>query len=312
MIKTLTYSNKTIFVMIPAYRDPILRETLDSVFNNAKYPDRVFVAIAAQYDEDIVMPSLEGIPDKNIRLLRIHPENRPGVYRLRHILNKLYAGEDYYMSIDSHTFMSNNWDEELISTLESFKDQKIVLQAYEPDYEEGSNRYLHTQMSVSVDNEAGIPRLVMRNWYFKNLPANGEMPISNYVQAGMIFSRGLLAQEVRWGELWQNDQEEPFLSFELFMLGWTSRLMVKERIISHKPDRYYQVVYNAIPKNHNRNFADSWNVQKDNLNEVCPKIFQAMIHNSGPFRIANAVRSPKDWWYSIGLGKQYEHYKDYI
>jgi Glycosyltransferase (GlcNAc). len=64
MIKTLNYSDKTIFIMIPAYRDPTLRETLDSIFDNATYPERVFVAIAAQYDEDVVMPSLDGIPKK--------------------------------------------------------------------------------------------------------------------------------------------------------------------------------------------------------------------------------------------------------
>jgi hypothetical protein len=298
--------------MIPAYRDPMLRETLDSIFDNASYPNRVFVAIAAQYDEDVPMPNLEGLPNKNIRLLSIHPENRPGVYRLRHILNKLYAGEDYYMSVDSHTFFEKDWDEGLIKKLESFEDKKTVLQAYEPGYEDGSNRYLHYQMSVNLDNKVKMPRVVMRNWSYKNLLENDELPIPCYVQAGLIFTRGTFSKEIRWGELWQDDQEEPFLSFEMFVLGWTPRLMVKQKFFSHEPEKYYKAVYASNPSTDVRNFQDNWTMQKDNLYDVCPKILKAMIHNSGPFKVANAIRSPKEWWQSIGLEKEYNKYKDYF
>lgn len=312
MIKPLHYSTKTIFVMIPAYRDPVLKETLNSIFDNALYPERVFVAVAAQYDQQIPMPNLDGIPNKNIRLLMIHPNNRPGVYRVRHILNKLYANEDYYMSIDSHTFLSNGWDEKLILRLESFSDKKTILQAYEPDYSQDDTKYLHYQMSVSSDNDVGLPRVVVRDFLERDIPKDGELPIANHVQAGMIFTRGLFAKEIRWGELWQDDQEEPFLSFESFMKGWTSRIMIKEKIISHEPERYYDAVYNAIPRSHNRDFNDNWKLQKDDLSEVCPQIFKAMINNTGPFRVLDPVRSPQDWWKSIGLEKEYEKYKDYF
>ena len=298
--------------MIPAYKDPTLKETLDSMFQNAAYPNRIFTAIAAQYDDEIPMPDLSKIPSKNIRMLSIHPENRPGVYKLRSILNKLYAGEDYYLSIDSHTIFMENWDEGLIKALESFEDRKTVLQTYEPDYEEGSEKYIHYEMSVSLDNEVKIPKLVMKGAAHKDLLKSDEMPISNYVQAGMIFTRGNFAREIRWGELWQDYQEEPFLSFEMFMLGWTPRLMVKQKFFSHEPERYYKAVYNAIPNSHVRDLNDSWAAQKDDLSEVCTKIFEAMISNSGPFKVLNAVRSPKEWWYSIGLGHEYEKYKDYF
>lgn len=305
------HQDKTIFVMIPAYRDPVLRETLDSMFENASNPDRVFAAIAAQYDEEIPMPSLDGIPDKNIRLLAIHPENRPGVYQLRSILNSLYANEDYYLSVDSHTVFSAGWDEGLIAKLESFEDRKTVLQSYELEYEEGSSKYTHYQMSVSLDNEVGFPRVVMRDVFERDLPAE-DLPIANYVMAGAIFTRGSFAKEIRWGSLWQNDQEEPFLSFEMFMLGWTSRLMVKEKFFQHNPEKYYEAVYNSLPDSHNRDLKDNWKVQKDDLSDVCPKIFEAMMCNSGPFKVLGAVRSPKDWWYSVGLGEDYETYKDYF
>jgi hypothetical protein len=300
--------------MIPAYRDPILEETLDSMFKNASNPNRVFVAVGAQYDEKIPMPDLTGIPDRNLRLLTIHPENRPGVYRLRSILNKLYANEDYYMSIDSHTWFASGWDEELISLIESFEDEKTILQAYEPGdvlhVQGGDLKYIHYQMSVSLENEVGVPRVVMRDWCYKTLPSNEELPVSNYVQASAIFARGTFAEEIRWGELWQDDQEEAFLSFEMYMLGWTSRLMIKQKFFSHEPEKYYKAVYNNRPSSHVRDLSDNWTAQKDDLSEICPKIFKAMINNSGPFKILNPTRTPRDWWYSIGLEKEYEKYKD--
>lgn len=298
--------------MIPAYRDPVLRETLDSLFENASNPSRVFVAVGTQYDDKIPMPDLGGIPEKNLRLLSIHPDNRPGVYRLRSILNSLYANEDYYLSVDSHTIFFEGWDEGLIKTLESFEDKKTILQSYELEYVEGSNKYMHYQMSVNLDNEAGFPRVVMRDAVERDLPEGGELPVSNYVMAGTIFARGNFAKEIRWGSLWQNDQEEPFLSYETFMLGWTSRLMVKEKFFQHNPEKYYEAVYNTLPSSHIRDLKDSWRVQKDNLSDVCPKIFEAMLSNSGPFRVLNAVRSPRDWWYSVGLGEDYERYMGYF
>jgi hypothetical protein len=292
----------TIFVMIPAYRDPVLLDTLKQIFNNADYPERIYVAVGAQYDDEIPMPDLSEFNSKQLRILSIHPENRPGVYRLRHLLNKLYANEDYYLSIDSHTDLEESWDTNLIRILESQKEYKSIIVAEETheNLEEG----YYEKLRMGIDDSNEFPRIVMKEWY----PAKydkGSLPEVSYLQAGMFFTRGQFAREIRWGQYWQNDQEEPFLSYETFMLGWTKRLMVGYKIIIHSPKKYYDAVYLTAPASHERHFVDTWDYQMDYLPYVSPRIFQAYLYNTGPFKIVNAIKKPEEWWEHAGLIQQY-------
>ena len=307
----------SIFVIMPAYKDPVLIETLREIFLKADGPDRVFVAVGAQYDDEIQMPDLSEFNQKNLRVLSLHSENRPGVYRLRHLLNKLYANEDYYMSIDSHTELEESWDTKLIEILENQPEYKCIISASERY--SGEDSYTHLQMSVVPDILEGsskpIPRLVMRDAQDRSLrdSAKGSVadyryPEIDYLQAGLFFTRGQFAREIRWGQYWQSEQEEPFLSYETFMLGWTKRLMSQESIISHVPEKYYEAVYLELPDSQYRSFKDSWLSQQDYLPHISPKIWDVYMNNTGPFKVNGAVRTPEQWWYSIGLFEEYRKY----
>jgi|SaaInl59LU_5_DNA_1037362.scaffolds.fasta_scaffold01704_4 hypothetical protein len=300
----------TIFVMMPAYRDPVLLDTLREIFQKADNPDCVFVAIGAQYDEDIPMPDLSEFNPKNLRVLSIHPDGRPGVYRLRHLLNKLYANEDYYLSIDSHTELEQSWDTKLIAILEAQPEYKCILTSSErPPSKEA---YTDLRMSVSYEKLGDHPeectRIVMRDFDEKPLyTENGyqKYPEVSYLQAGLFFTRGQFAREIRWGQFWQNEQEEPFLSYETFMLGWTKRLLTSEQIIKHVPEKYYEAVYKEIPETPHRKFNDMWKSQSDYLPYVTPRVWNVYMYNTGPFKIEKAVKTPAEWWASIGLWGEY-------
>jgi hypothetical protein len=297
--------NAKIFVMIPAYRDPSLIDTLRSLFNDAKNSKRVFVAIGAQYDEAIPMPDLSEFPAENIRLVTIHPENRPGVFRLRHILNKLYANEEYYLSIDSHTRVIKDWDEILINMLEDQPNFKTIIADSEGTGHENEYSLLHMRVQ---EIELYGPRLVMQQSETLMPTINGKFEKIVYLQAGMFFTRGQFAREIRWGQFWHNDQEEPFLSYEAFMMGWNTVAIHGKRVIHHEPTRYYDAVYESEPNSENRHFRDKYNEQRDSLQDICPRIWQALLYNTGPYAIAYPVREAKEWWLDIGLAHVYEKY----
>lgn len=299
---------ETIFVMIPAYRDPDLRLTLDSIFKNAINPHRVFVAIGAQYDDEITMPSLEGLPMDQIRLLQIHPHNRPGTYRLRHILNKLYAGEDYYLSIDSHTIMGENWDDKLISLVESQPEYKCVIQQSTEITGPDSREYTYLQMVPTLftdpygtEREEVGYQLLLSEFVAKQ-KKDIFLPKTHYMYAGLFFTRGQFATEIRWGQYWQMDQEESFLSYETFMTGWTVRMLNTETIIDHDPHNYYKHVYKfdevgvRLPA-----LNDEWVPKNDWLPYVTPRIWRVFLYNTGPWKITNAIREPAEFWREINL-----------
>lgn len=296
---------KTIFAMIPAYRDPVLLDTLETMYSNADNPDRIFSAIGAQYDDHMAMPDISKFNPKNIRKLEIHPDGRPSVYRLRHILNQLWFGEDYYLSIDSHTIFKQGWDSELIDMLESFTDPKTIIAGYEEDpLTEGSKFWLRPQMSLSQEDLDDGPWLRMLG--ATEEPWNGErfMP-GKYLQAGMFFTRGEFSKDIRWGKLWQAEQEEPFLTFESFMKGYNLQIHLHEHPFTHEPKRYYDAVYNSKPNSPKRDFVDSWSFMKDDRRIVRSHIMQAYLYNKGPFKIENAHRTPKDFWKEHGLIDSY-------
>ena len=49
----------TIFVQIASYRDPDIKNTIQSMLDNAKYPDNLVVGICRQYHPDDTFEDVE-------------------------------------------------------------------------------------------------------------------------------------------------------------------------------------------------------------------------------------------------------------
>lgn len=131
----------TIFVSIASYRDSETRPTIDSLFENALHPHRIFVGVVLQlmtkeegsnemgalhYDEQIwqgvvANPSLSTSNSihwkaHQLRYIRLDARDATGPCFARGLCQTLYRGEDYAMQIDSHMRFRKNWDEYLIQT----------------------------------------------------------------------------------------------------------------------------------------------------------------------------------------------------
>eukprot|EP01112_Ceratiomyxa_fruticulosa_P022272 TRINITY_DN809_c0_g2_i4.p1 TRINITY_DN809_c0_g2~~TRINITY_DN809_c0_g2_i4.p1 ORF type:complete len:325 (-),score=44.16 TRINITY_DN809_c0_g2_i4:111-1085(-) len=118
----------SIFVSIPSYRDSECQHTIASLFEQAIYPELVFVGVLHQCDvvsEDSAKGNDETneqcedmdcflIPYKyphNVREKRIHWRNASGPCKARSIIQQeLYNGEEYYLQIDSHMRFLKGWD----------------------------------------------------------------------------------------------------------------------------------------------------------------------------------------------------------
>lgn len=297
---------QTIFVMIPSYRDPVLKETLDTMFELADNPNRVFAAIAAQYDDEVPMPDLSKYPAKQIRVLSIHPEGRPSIFRLRHILNKLYFGEDYYLSIDSHTIFKKGWDTDLINLLESHLYYKTIISCYEGDTTSLTDEYESLDMKLDESDPVVTgPRLFLP--HSTQRPWRGEKFVrSVYIQAGMFFTRGEFAKDIAWGQYWQNEQEEPFLSFQAFMTGWRHWIHLQDHPFTHEPQKYYDAVYSSAPNSVFRSFKDDYSHLSDHRSSVCKQIMRAYLYNEGPYAVKNVVKKTEHFWIEAGLATEFD------
>ena len=115
----------TIFVSIASYRDEECSMTLDTLFNNAKYPEYVFVGICEQNKEGITkelcMSNKVMKYRNNIRITTMDHKKAKGPTYARFYCANLWRGEQYYLQIDSHTTFVKNWDTDLISMIMQIK-----------------------------------------------------------------------------------------------------------------------------------------------------------------------------------------------
>ncbi len=109
----------TIFVRIPAYRDPDLAATLDGLFSEASHPERVFVGVCWQGE------ALERQWDQ-VRIEQHRAEDSRGPEWARHRADGLYAGEDLILCVDAHTRMAPGWDVGLVAELEAAGAQAVL------------------------------------------------------------------------------------------------------------------------------------------------------------------------------------------
>jgi [Skp1-protein]-hydroxyproline N-acetylglucosaminyltransferase len=133
--------NNNIFISIASYRDKNCPKTIKSIYDNAKYPENIFIGICQQNNEEVDIDCLQNLDENyksQIRIIRINYKETKGVTHARYLCSTLWKNEKYFLQIDSHTHFIKNWDIKCIYTIDQLKknniSQKPVLSHYPRDY----------------------------------------------------------------------------------------------------------------------------------------------------------------------------------
>ena len=103
----------TIFLSISSYKDPLLINTLQSAYKNAKNKDSIIFAVVDQNDQKLELENFDFFPQ--LRYHFLPGEFARGCAWARSLAQSLYMGEDYFLQVDSHTIFEQDWDEYFIS-----------------------------------------------------------------------------------------------------------------------------------------------------------------------------------------------------
>ena len=125
-------SKASIFVSIASYRDQFLPFTIESALSQATYPERLTFGVCWQADEEESLDPWLNDPRFRIRKYPYHASLGYGWARAE--VQKLYAGEEYHLLIDSHTWFAKGWDENLIRQLENKPSKKPLLTTSSPPF----------------------------------------------------------------------------------------------------------------------------------------------------------------------------------
>lgn len=117
--KTVLDPDGLIFISIPAYRDSETHYTVKSCIESAENIARLRIAvfIQASREEDEKTCFIDELQKKYPKLIKVeevHYSEARNVYYARSRCQKMYAGEDFALQIDSHMRFCKNWDSLLI------------------------------------------------------------------------------------------------------------------------------------------------------------------------------------------------------
>ena len=129
---------ETIFIHLPAYKDPELVPTIKDALKNAKYPKCIHFGICRQYHPDDKFDDLtEFKGDKRFNIYECLYTEAKGLPWARAVINEQLMGkQDYILQLDSHHRFAQDWDVTLIEMHNQREKQgyKPILAAYLPLY----------------------------------------------------------------------------------------------------------------------------------------------------------------------------------
>jgi len=283
----------SIFISIASYQDPLLVSTIWSAYSNARNKQDLIFSICDQSDNPVKVGELPFA--HQIKYDHVDPIFAKGPCWARHRAQSFYAGEKYFLQIDSHTQFSPYWDILFegafleIATMgkEDPYFKKPVITSYPRsfqviDFEKGAfalnNGDKHTQVITyrkdsifsrgSFSRQIGIPT--------KHL----EVTHAYLMAAGCVFTRGDFVEEIPYDPNYYFYGEELSMALRAFTHGYS---------FFHIPDvplfHLYTDVTNLPRKLHwdpedDKNRAVKWHELEKNSLDRLDDLFAGNIEDS--------------------------------
>ena len=322
-----------IFVSIAAYEDDLLVNTIKELYEKSKEPQNIFVYIALQYKNP---PNLDNIfKGQNLTILNYDVDKRPGVAKVRYeisqeiLKNKDFVDGDYFLMIDAHMDVAENWDVDLIRDMRHLqkicnKKEIIIskqLRAVAGKITEQELRinYFHKALQdiPFFSDHLELFGLTYRRIYNdKDLEGFNILVGSNtdhrfynsgWASCHLFFTNFEFINTVGLNKHFEFFQEEAYLSFSAFLSGYDIYSNINYDYLGHnninqlseKQDiRYWR-------KNENGSFDRIYNINIDNI--FAGLCVLAYVNNSGPFLVNNAVRTPEMFFKCFDIMEVYDN-----
>jgi len=120
-----------IFICIHSYRNNNCITALESIFENAKYPDLLTVCVIQHYDPNEEFDCvLDSKYNSRIHVERYHYSKSFGRYFACNLSTKYIHKESFYLSISSSAYLVQNWDILLYNQWKLCNNKKAILSMY--------------------------------------------------------------------------------------------------------------------------------------------------------------------------------------
>jgi hypothetical protein len=218
--------NDKIFVSIASYRDPELLPTINNLLEEAKYPNKLVICIAHQFNaEDQFLIDIDQFRnDSRFNIIDIPYNESQGVCWVRNKIQKEWNDEGYMLQIDSHHRFIHHWDVELKDTINYLRAKgtlKPIISSYVPAYfpdNDPSGRQEEI-WGLNVDRflPEGPPFLTPNT--LSKTPLNEPIP-GRFLSGHFIFTLGIFCKEVLYDPYFYFHGEESSLGVRAYTHGY--------------------------------------------------------------------------------------------
>ena len=271
---------------------------------NADHPENLIFGIALQYYDD-EMPDLSFINPDQLRVIKWHPDERPGVVRVRYEISQLVKDEDYFLSIDSHSLFEPGWDTTCLEWIKELQDKTgnhdvCVTNAALT----GDGKQMKRQASVRLMK--GMSFIPAQVYIGPSKIVDGWQDAAN-LSCNFFFAPMTIIKNVGWDPYSQFSWEEQYMFFRAFMSGFDCFVPETKTAIRQSSEFYYYYVWPDISKH-------AW-TRKDNQDsaEHDYELQLAMILNKpeNKFSIKNPKRTTREFWERLNQAESYDNYAVY-
>lgn len=242
----------TIFVSIASYRDADCSATLQSAFEQAAKPTRVFLGICEQNTKasaEVCLPPEFPWHDQ-IRKISVPSREAKGPTFARYLCSTLFRGETFFCQVDSHTRFTKDWDARAIAMLKKCPSSKPVLSHYPHDWGEAQK----------PQGPGGVPVLCKSAFDTQGVPTFNAVTLAAsaapkpvpFTSGGFVFGPGSMLADVPYdpslAHLFQG--EEVLMSARLWTAGYdfftpTENLVFHNYMRSEAPKFWNDISYGA-------------------------------------------------------------------
>ncbi|MGU3576036.1 GlcNAc-transferase family protein [Brucellaceae bacterium C25G] len=220
-------THKTIFISVAAFCDPMLLFTVQSAYENARWPERLAFGIVDQNTSSVedVMAS------RNWRFnyLQVPPHQSRGACWARSLAMSFYKGEDYFLQIDSHSLFEPNWDEILINDLETIAGEsgndRIILStrpfAFEIKQDDTIEKKRFTENTIKLTPKENSIKVSDPVVMFSAINSGSQDNLPGFqISAALLFTRGQFVEDVPYDPFFYFHGEEQNIALRAYTSGW--------------------------------------------------------------------------------------------
>ena len=199
-----------VFVSIASYRDTQLVPTIQDCLRKAAHPERLRFGICWQHGEELLPQAFWD--DFRFRILDVDWRQSKGACWARAEIMQLWAGEPWFLQVDSHCRFKVGWDRVLISAAASLDQPRAILSTYATPFVPGAVEVLHEaflQIAFQGFTPEGIP--YMKPLAIREDTAEMRLRRARFLSAGFLFAPGSFVEDVPY------DPELYFMGEEVAM-----------------------------------------------------------------------------------------------